>query len=68
MRSRCTWPNRAPVDSTHVASAGHLLAFFVQTPSGSALRYSTKPLSSTVPVAEVTGAKNGPDRSRRSCR
>jgi hypothetical protein len=68
MRSSCTWPNRAPVDSTHLTIAGHLLAFFVQTPSRSALPYSQKPLSSIVPVAEVTGAKNGPDRSRRSCR
>jgi hypothetical protein len=57
MRSSCTRPNRAPIDSTHPTSGGHCFAFSVQTPSRSALPCSQKPFSSIVPVAEVTGAK-----------
>jgi hypothetical protein len=41
-----------------LTSAGHLLAFSVQTPSRSALPYTQKPFSSISPVAEVIGAKN----------
>ena len=58
MRSNCTRPNRVPADSIHLTSAGHFLAFSVQTPSRSALPYSQKPFSSIFPVAEVIGAKN----------
>ena len=57
MRSSCTRPKRAPIDSTHLTIEGHFSAFGVHTPSRSALPYSQKPLSSISPVAEVIGAK-----------